>query len=1078
MKGISKLVFYCLFTLGLICLVLNQVQRSTPNDDTKSKPSIVEENHIDPFTASPIEPSGSETDIIVHPPECPCGQHQQGHQKSSPKATERYPSLKLPKDFINALGRNTPGDPIRFDLPEGSFASGHIQGREFDLKGQIIAIEGTLHSPKSGRFMFRREILAGNAWPMSGVVIFDEGNYAYRIEPSTINYGTAELIKYPLDEVICNNFKGLKAEAIPESETTEILPEDHPTDIPIPDYQNGVIPLESLPGTAAVLYLDFDGEAGPHGSWGDFDAHPATNLSLSNIFQIWRRVAEDFAPFNFNVTTDLQVYLDAPENSRQRCIITPTDDAYPGAGGVAYLRSFDWSGDTPCWAFYSSGKSAAEVISHELGHTLDLRHDGQTDPSEDYYSGHASGDIGWAPIMGVGYYKTLTHWSKGEYANANQSQDDIQIIAYNNNNVGIRTDDHGNTRELASYLEIFSDDSVDSDGTISTATDVDAFNFTTTGGQTTLSIDPESYGPNLDIYAALFNDQGTLIQSSNPDTRTDATLSTNLSAGNYTIKISGTGRGDPLAYGYTDYGSLGSYSITGTAVGGVEVNYTPTMANPSNATIYENAYPGTPITDFIASDTNTEQTLTYTISGGNSAGIFSLDASNGKLSLTSFNALDAQSTPNHTIEVSVTDNGNPAKSTTASVQISVLSSSAIKATGPVQEFWNNISGTNLTSLYNDANWPEFPDAINQGNNFQGLSNYADNYGSRIRTHLTPETTGDYTFYISSDNVSSLILSSDATAANGNQIATVGSWTGVLSWNEFSSQASNPITLVAGQSYFIEARLKEGNSADHLAVGWTGPNISTVSVIPAERLSPYDSNTAPTFSSSSYTFNLANNALVDTVIGSVSASSQSFENILYNTLGGDDQNVFSLNPNTGQITLTQPNLIIPGQIFDLTIGAQDNGYGGLFPLKESSVKATITISGTPIQTWRGQNFGNDIANLQITSDLIDPDNDQINNLLEYAFNLNPLQSDEPSNLPQIQTANNKLDFIYRKNLNATDLSYTIMQATELKTPNPWSAASVLSEEIISDDGSTRLIRATLANPNNADKRFIRLQVDLP
>ena len=131
-------------------------------------------------------------------------------------------------------------------------------------------------------------------------------------------------------------------------------------------------------------------------------------------------MAEDFGPFNLNVTTDLQAYLDAPENSRQRCIITPTDDAAPGAGGVAILGSFNSTGDTPCWAFSTFGKDAAEIISHEIGHALTLSHDGRTTPVEEDYAGHGTDPVvGWAPIMGVGYYQPLTQWSQGEYQNAN-----------------------------------------------------------------------------------------------------------------------------------------------------------------------------------------------------------------------------------------------------------------------------------------------------------------------------------------------------------------------------------------------------------------------------------------------------------------------------------------------------------------------------------------------------------------------------------------------------------------------------------------------------------------------------------
>ncbi len=82
-----------------------------------------------------------------------------------------------------------------------------------------------------------------------------------------------------------------------------------------------------------------------------------------------------------------------------------------GAGGVAYLNSFSWGTDEPTFVFPAQlgngfPKYVWEAVSHEVGHTVGLSHDGTA--TTGYYSGH--GD--WAPIMGVGYYEPITQFSK------------------------------------------------------------------------------------------------------------------------------------------------------------------------------------------------------------------------------------------------------------------------------------------------------------------------------------------------------------------------------------------------------------------------------------------------------------------------------------------------------------------------------------------------------------------------------------------------------------------------------------------------------------------------------------------
>ena len=118
--------------------------------------------------------------------------------------------------------------------------------------------------------------------------------------------------------------------------------------------QAGIIPLlNSLPGAEAVVYIDFDGEEVSGTRWvngGTINAEPS-GLDEQNIRQFWELVAEDMRPFKINVTTDRAVFDAAPQNKKMMCIVTPTNDAAPGAGGVAYLNSFYDGSIDPCWCF-------------------------------------------------------------------------------------------------------------------------------------------------------------------------------------------------------------------------------------------------------------------------------------------------------------------------------------------------------------------------------------------------------------------------------------------------------------------------------------------------------------------------------------------------------------------------------------------------------------------------------------------------------------------------------------------------------------------------------------------------------
>ncbi|MDJ0727578.1 MAG: Calx-beta domain-containing protein [Prochloraceae cyanobacterium] len=233
-------------------------------------------------------------------------------------------------------------------------------------------------------------------------------------------------------------------------------------------------------------------------------------------------------------------------------------------------------------------KYVAEAISHEAGHSLGLEHDGNSTTT--YYTGEGSGATGWAPIMGVGYYQELTQWSQGEYYDANNTEDDLSIIT-GNNGFGYRIDDHGDSNESATAMTV-DGNTISANGIISQNTDYDVFSFSTGTGNVNLNILPAERGANLDILAELYDSSGTLIATSNPFESLNANFSLNLAAGQYYLSVTGTGKEGA----YSDYGSLGQYSING------------------NVAIVENDFLSIEATDAIKSEGNSDSTeFTFTV---------------------------------------------------------------------------------------------------------------------------------------------------------------------------------------------------------------------------------------------------------------------------------------------------------------------------------------------------------------------------------------------------------------------------------------------------------------------------------
>lgn len=332
--------------------------------------------------------------------------------------------------------------------------------------------------------------------------------------------------------------------------------------------------LNSYPSASATVFLDFDGQyvTGTSWNWGGPIAAQPSGFSDAAITEIFNRVAEDYRPFDLNITTDSTYFLNAPVNKRMRIIITPTSQWYGSAGGVSFVGSFSWGDNTPGWVFSAllgnNIKYVAEAISHETGHTLGLQHQSTFDASchktAEYSVGQGTGEIGWAPIMGAGYYQNLTTWHVGPNTiGCNSIQNDFDIIS-TYNGFGLRTDDHSNTIATATDINVFGG-AFTASGLINTATDIDAFKIVIpTTSNFKLTAIPQNVGvgdagANIDIKVTLLSNTDT-IGAYNPSTLLNAGVDTNLNAGTYYLLVDGVGN----MY-HNDLGSMGFYTLVGNA---------------------------------------------------------------------------------------------------------------------------------------------------------------------------------------------------------------------------------------------------------------------------------------------------------------------------------------------------------------------------------------------------------------------------------------------------------------------------------------------------------------------------------
>jgi len=137
-----------------------------------------------------------------------------------------------------------------------------------------------------------------------------------------------------------------------------------------------------------------------------------------------------------------------------------------------------------------------------------------------------------------------------------------------------------------------------------------------------------------------------------------------------------------------------------------------------------------------------------------------------------------------------------------------------------REIWTGLPGDKLKDLTATA---AFPKPANDASFVSSALSFGDlkidSYGQRIQGLIVPPKSGNWRFWLSSDDQGEFQLSTSASAVDKRRTAYLGNWVAAGNYDASATQKSEAKDLVAGVPYYFEILHKENVGWDHASLAW-------------------------------------------------------------------------------------------------------------------------------------------------------------------------------------------------------------------------------------------------------------------